>query len=238
MENHRLVTKGHVEVQDEGSQLLAHLCDVRPGWQVVDYCAGAGGKTLALAAAMAGKGQLYAFDVDGKRLERLKPRQKRAGAHNVQPHLLAGSEDKLVAALTGSCQRVFVDAPCSGTGAWRRQPGAAWRLSEAKLATYRKMQRKILDSASMLVAPGGRLIYATCSVLPAENEVQADAFLSGHEEFSLLPIREVWRETIGEPPPDVGDMLTLTPHRHGTDGFFAAVFERASTALDSPHSEP
>lgn len=238
LENHPLVKNGHVEVQDEGSQLLALLCGAKPGWQVVDYCAGAGGKTLALAAAMEGKGQLYAFDINGKRLGRLKPRQKRAGAHNVQPHILAGAADKLVAGLQAGCQRVLVDAPCSGSGAWRRQPGASWRLSEKDLARYQDMQQKILDSAAALVAPGGRLIYTTCSVLKGENEDQVTAFLARHDEFQLLPIRDVWEEALATAPPELGEMLHLTPLKHGTDGFFGAVLERSATTLDSAQPDP
>jgi 16S rRNA (cytosine967-C5)-methyltransferase len=238
MENHALVKNGHVEVQDEGSQVLALLCGARPGWQVVDYCAGAGGKTLALAAAMAGKGQLYAFDIDGKRLARLKPRQKRAGAHNVQPHILSGAVDKLAASLRGACQRVLVDAPCSGSGAWRRQPGAGWRLSEKKLAKYQDMQQKILHSAAALVAPGGRLIYTTCSVLKGENEEQVAAFLARHDDFILLPYSGVWEEALGTAPPGGGEMLNLTPLKNGTDGFFGAVLQRAATTLDSSHCDP
>jgi 16S rRNA (cytosine967-C5)-methyltransferase len=238
IENHPLMKNGHVEIQDEGSQLLAQICDVKPGWQVVDYCAGAGGKSLALAAMMAGKGQVYAFDNDGRRLARLKPRQKRAGAHNIQPHVLAAEEDGLISSLGGNCQRVLVDAPCSGSGTWRRHPGAAWRLSADALSDYQATQARILDAAAPLVAPGGRLIYATCSIFTGENEEQVDEFLARHGDFALVPIRGIWQQLIGAPPAGVDDVMKLTPYRHGTDGYFAAVLERCAPALDSPRSEP
>lgn len=210
---HRLYLQGHVEIQDEGSQAVADLCRPLPGEQVVDFCAGAGGKTLALAAGMDGKGQVYALDTDARRLARLKPRLDRARAHNIQIHALAGENDPWLGSLMGRADCVLVDAPCTGTGAWRRQPEARWQLREARLDDLTALQDRILDSAARLVKPGGRLIYATCSLLPEENELRIDGFLSRNPNFVQT------KEGDGKP----SSQLRLTPHRHGTDGFYAAV---------------
>jgi 16S rRNA (cytosine967-C5)-methyltransferase len=218
--------QGLVEVQDEGSQLAAQLADARPGLRVVDFCAGAGGKTLALAAAMGNRGHLVACDVSASRLERATQRLRRAGASIVQRVPLASARDKWVKRHPQSFDRVFVDAPCTGTGTWRRNPDAKWRLRPEDLAELAALQADILDSAQRLVKPGGRLIYVTCSLLREENERQIESFLARHGEFTLLPIGDVWRETIGGEPPAPGDMLRLTPARHGTDGFFVAVMTR------------
>ena len=223
---------GLIEVQDEGSQLVALLTDARPGMAVADFCAGAGGKTLALAAAMAGEGPLSALDTDQRRLDRAARRIKRAGARNVTRQRLVG-EDWL-AHRAGVFARVLVDAPCSGSGAWRRQPDARWRLSPEKLESYRETQAQILAQAATVVAGGGRLVYATCSLLPSENEAQVAAFLDAHPDFAVLPMDRIWAETISpmggpaapEPTPFSGPFLQLTPSRHGCDGFFAAAFER------------
>jgi 16S rRNA (cytosine967-C5)-methyltransferase len=228
----RAFESGLVEVQDEGSQLVAILTDARPGMAVADFCAGAGGKTLALAAAMAGEGPLSALDTDQRRLDRAVRRIKRAGARNVTRQRLVG-EDWL-AHRAGVFARVLVDAPCSGSGAWRRQPDARWRLSPEKLAGYRHTQARILAQAASVVAGGGRLVYATCSLLPSENEAQVAAFLDARPDFTVLPMDRVWAETMvplggpaaPEPAPFSGPFLQLTPARHGCDGFFAAVFER------------
>ncbi len=223
---------GLVEVQDEGSQLVALVTDAQPGMAVADFCAGAGGKTLALAAAMKGEGPLSALDTDQRRLDQAVRRIKRAGARNITRRRLAG-EDWL-AQRAGVFARVLVDAPCSGSGAWRRQPDARWRLSPEKLESYRQTQAQILAQAAAVVAGGGRLIYATCSLLPSENEAQVAAFLDARPDFAILPMDRVWAETIvplggpaaPEPTPFSGPFLQVTPARHGCDGFFAAVFER------------
>jgi 16S rRNA (cytosine967-C5)-methyltransferase len=218
--------KGFIEVQDEASQIAALLADARPGMRVADFCAGAGGKTLALAAAMKNRGHLVACDTSAKRLERATERLRRAGASIVQRVPLSSERDKWVKKHVAGFDRVFVDAPCSGTGTWRRNPDAKWRLRPKDLEELAALQAAILDSAQRLVKPGGRLIYATCSLLREEDEAQIENFLSAHAEFMLKPIGEVWRETIGGEPPHPGDMMRLTPARDGTDGFFVAVLER------------
>ena len=212
LRNHWLYLQGHVEVQDEGSQAIAALCAPAPGEQIVDFCAGAGGKALALASSMAGKGQIYALDNDAKRLARLKPRLDRARAHNIQMHALQGDADPWLASMAARIDCVLVDAPCTGSGAWRRQPEARWQLREDTLPRLQGLQDRILAQASRLVKPGGRLIYATCSLLAEENEERIAAFLAAHPDFSQLRSRT-----------DVSDdgSLRLTPLRHGTDGFFA-----------------
>jgi 16S rRNA (cytosine967-C5)-methyltransferase len=220
--------RGLIEVQDEGSQLAALLADARPGMRVVDFCAGAGGKTLALAAQMGNRGHLVACDIAEKRLERATQRLRRAGASIVQRQPLSSARDKWVKRHAQGFDRVFVDAPCTGTGTWRRNPDAKWRLRPEDLAELTALQAEILDSAARLAKPGGRVIYATCSLLREENEAQIELFLAGHGDFTLLPIGQVWQETIGGAPPAAGDMLRLTPARHGTDGFFVAVMGRAT----------
>jgi 16S rRNA (cytosine967-C5)-methyltransferase len=220
---------GLVEPQDEGSQLVALLVDAKPRMQVVDLCAGAGGKTLALAAEMQNRGQIYACDADARRLGRLAPRLERAGARNVQVHRLAGEGDALLAELAGKIDRVLLDVPCSGTGAWRRQPAARWRLTAADLERDRTLQAGMLERAAGLVKPGGRIVYATCSLLPSENERQVQAFLARHVEFTVLPVGGIWADAVGAALPDgCESYLRLTPHRQGTDGFFAAALQRTS----------
>lgn len=208
---------GLVEIQDEGSQLVALLADARPGLRVADLCAGAGGKTLALAMCMANRGYLLACDVSQARLEAAVRRLRRAGVSNVERHVLAPG-DKLVKRRAGSFDRVLVDAPCTGTGTWRRNPDARLRLTEGDLTELREKQSAILDAAARLVRSGGRLVYATCSLLPEENEIQVSAFLARHPDFFLRPP--------AAPLPYVGGFLMLSPLRHGTDGFFAAILER------------
>ena len=217
---------GLVEVQDEASQLAAILADAKPGMRVADFCAGAGGKTLALAASMQNRGHLVACDISGKRLERATERLRRAGASIVQRVPLSGARDKWVKRHAATFDRVFVDAPCTGTGTWRRNPDAKWRLKPKDVAELTALQSEILDSASRLVKPGGRLIYATCSLLKDENEDQIDGFLAGHPDFRLLPIARVWRESVGGDPPGRNKTLRLSPARNGTDGFFVSVMER------------
>jgi 16S rRNA (cytosine967-C5)-methyltransferase len=213
---------GLVEIQDEGSQLVAALTGARPGMRVADWCAGAGGKTLALAMMMQNRGQVLACDVSAARLEGAVRRLRRAGVHNAERHLVEPG-DKWAKRRAGSFDRVLVDAPCTGTGTWRRNPDARLRLTEADLAELLPKQAAILDQAAPLVRSGGRLVYATCSLLSEENEAQVTAFLARHPGFALVPLARAWP---GGAPPNTGDYLSLTPARHGTDGFFAAVLER------------
>jgi 16S rRNA (cytosine967-C5)-methyltransferase len=217
---------GLFDVQDEGSQIAALLAGARPGMRVVDFCAGAGGKTLALAAGMANRGKLVACDVSARRLERAARRLRRAGVGNVERRVLASERDKWVKRHAGSFDRVFVDVPCLGTGTWRRNPDAKWRSRPVDLAELIERQQQILRSAARLVRPGGRLVYATCSLLREEDEAQAEAFLADAPDFALFPAARAWEETIGGASPGGGDYLFLTPARHGTDGFFVALFER------------
>jgi 16S rRNA (cytosine967-C5)-methyltransferase len=216
---------GLIEVQDEGSQLVGLLADARPGMRVADFCAGAGGKTLAMAAQMKNKGKIVACDVLEGRIERAAVRFIRAGAHNIERKALSSERDQWVKRHAGTFDRVLVDAPCTGTGTWRRNPDAKWKLSPQDVEELTQLQRSILDSAWRLVKPGGRLIYATCSLLSEENEAQIAAFLAEHADFKLIPIAGIWAEAIGGDAP-AADTLSLTPAQHGTDGFFAAVMER------------
>ncbi|MGH6929423.1 MAG: RsmB/NOP family class I SAM-dependent RNA methyltransferase, partial [Dongiaceae bacterium] len=218
------------EVHDEGSQLAALLVDARPGLRVVDFCAGAGGKTLAMAAAMRNKGHIVACDVLRGRVDRAAVRLTRAGVHNVERRGLSTERDPWVKRHAQSFDRVLVDAPCSGVGTWRRNPDAKWRFGKDDLAAVIDLQHRILDSAARLVKPGGRLIYATCSLLPSENAGQVTAFLKDHPDFALRPIAEIWPETVGGASPTTGETLQLTPATHETDGFFVAVLERSAAA--------
>ena len=219
---------GFVEIQDEGSQLISLLTDAKAGNKTIDFCAGGGGKTLALAATMNDGGPLLACDTDKSRLEKLAHRLKRAGVSNVSQHHLTGLEDPWLQEHRASAERVLVDVPCSGSGAWRRAPASKWRLTANALKRYTVMQAVILYQASLLVKPGGRLIYATCSVLPEENEDQISEFLSRAEMFRAVPIEALWEKIIGGTCPSQGDHLALTPARTQTDGFFCAVLERLS----------
>jgi len=214
---------GLVEIQDEGSQIVAAMADARPGMRVCDYCAGAAGKTLALAMSMANRGQITACDVSHARLEAAIRRLRRAGVHNAERHLLE-SGDKWGKRHAGAFDRVLVDAPCTGTGTWRRNPDARLRLVEDDLRELLPKQAAILGAAARLVRIGGRLVYATCSVLPDENEAQVTDFLARQPGFALVPLPVAW--PLGGGPPCAGEMLSLTPAQHGTDGFFAAVLER------------
>jgi 16S rRNA (cytosine967-C5)-methyltransferase len=222
--------RGAVEVQDEGSQLLALLTDARRGQMVVDFCAGAGGKTLALGAAMRNTGRLYAFDVSAHRLENLKPRLARSKLSNVHPAAIAHERDERVKRLAGKIDRVIVDAPCSGLGTLRRNPDLKWRQSPQALAELVAKQAAILESAARLLKTGGRIVYATCSLLRAENEEIAAAFTASHPGYRRLSVRELLENAkIAQAAelcsPD-GDDLRLWPHRHGTDGFYAAAWEK------------
>lgn len=215
---------GWIEVQDEGSQLLCALVAPRRGEMVVDFCAGAGGKTLALGAAMRSTGRLYAFDVSDRRLAKLKPRLARSGLSNVHPVLIDSEHDAKIKRLAGKIDRVLVDAPCSGLGTLRRNPDLKWRQSPASVEELAPKQASILASAARLVKTGGRLVYATCSVLEAENEAIVSQFLADHPDFALVPAGQALAEQRIEL--EMGDYLSLWPHRHATDGFFAAVLER------------
>ena len=222
-------SKGEIEVQDEGSQLLALLTDAKRSEMVVDFCAGAGGKTLALGAAMRNTGRLYAFDTSGHRLAALKPRLARSGLSNVYPVQIAHERDDRIKRLAGKIDRVLVDAPCSGLGTLRRNPDLKWRQSPESVEELRVKQAAILASAARLLKPGGRLVYATCSLLEAENEAIAAAFTEAHaREFTPLPVAPLLEKAhVAQAETLVrGDFLRLWPHRHGTDGFFAAVWER------------
>jgi 16S rRNA (cytosine967-C5)-methyltransferase len=221
---HALFLDGLVEVQDEGSQLLAWLLAPRRGEMVADYCAGAGGKTLALAMLMRGTGRVYAMDVSARRLAALGPRAARAGVTDVHTIVLSGDNDPRTKRLAGKLDRVLVDAPCSGFGTLRRNPDLKWRHSAQAIVELAQKQLGILRAASRLVKPGGRLLYATCSILRAENEAIAEGFASAHPEFDALSCDELLAaQRIAL---QTGPELRLRPHRHGTDGFFAAAFER------------
>jgi len=222
---HALFSDGLVEVQDEGSQLLAWLLAPRRGEMIADYCAGAGGKTLAAAMLMRGTGRVYAMDISAKRLAALAPRAARAGITNVQT-LVLGEDDARARRLAGKLDRVLVDAPCSGFGTLRRNPDLKWRHPPEAIAELATKQRAILEAASRLVKPGGRLVYATCSILRDENDAVADAFGALHSEFKPLSAAGLLAAQRIEL--DTGERLRLWPHLHGTDGFFAAIFERAA----------
>ena len=221
---HALFLDGSLEVQDEGSQLLAYLLAPRRGEMVADFCAGAGGKTLALSMLMHGTGRVYAMDVSEKRLRELAPRAARAGISNVHPIVLSGEGDVRAKRLAGKIDRVLVDAPCSGFGTLRRNPDLKWRHGEGAVSELAAKQTRILKAAAKLLKPGGRLVYATCSILSEENEAVADRFAAEHPEFTALSCTELLAtQRIAL---DTGERLRLWPHRHGTDGFFAAAFER------------
>jgi 16S rRNA (cytosine967-C5)-methyltransferase len=223
--------RGAVEVQDEGSQLLALLLDAKRGEMVVDFCAGAGGKTLAIGATMRNTGRLYAFDTSAHRLDALKPRLARSKLSNVHPAAIAHERDERIKRLAGKIDRVIVDAPCSGLGTLRRNPDLKWRQSPQSVQEMSVKQGAILQSAARLLKPGGRLVYATCSLLPQENEAIAQAFSQANPEFSLLAVGELLGQLKLDNAANLCsggegglDYLRLWPHRHGTDGFFAATW--------------
>jgi 16S rRNA (cytosine967-C5)-methyltransferase len=219
--------EGLFELQDEGSQLLGLLVDAPPT-RVVDACAGAGGKTLQLAGQMRNRGELFALDVDARRLEELKRRARRAGVHNVRIRAIPPSGPEATAALTDlgeKADRVLVDAPCSGTGTFRRKPDGRYRLAEAMLAQHVERQRALLAQFAALVRPGGRLIYGTCSVLEEENEAVVAWFLERHPEFRAVPPADRLGPELGAKV-TTGDFLRLSPALHGTDGFFGAILLR------------
>ncbi len=225
--------RGDFEVQDEGSQLLALLLDAKRGEMVVDFCAGAGGKTLAIGAGMRSTGRLYAFDTSAHRLDALKPRLKRSGLSNVHPAAIAHERDDRVKRLAGKIDRVLVDAPCSGLGTLRRNPDLKWRQNMQAVEAMAVTQAAILQSAARLLKPGGRLVYATCSFLPQENEAVAQAFTDANNEFAPIEAGEILTHLKVEAAASLcsgGEngqkYLRLWPHRHATDGFFAAVWEK------------
>lgn len=220
--------KGWFEVQDEGSQIVADLAMPREGEQVLDYCAGGGGKTLALAAAMNNKGQVHAYDADRKRLAPIIERLKRAGTRNVQVHDSRAALD----AMAGRLDRVLVDAPCTGTGTWRRRPDTKWRLTEKNIEERLSQQQDALLQASSFVRPGGEMIYITCSLLPQENEHQVNAFVAANPAFEIVDAHEHWNRLYGtagaRPLSRDGRTLTLSPAATDTDGFFFCLMRRKS----------
>jgi 16S rRNA (cytosine967-C5)-methyltransferase len=220
---HELFEDGTIEVQDEGSQLLAKLVGAKRGEFVIDFCAGAGGKTLALAAMMASTGRLYAFDNNERRLDNLHPRLARSGASNVQTQRIEDESDKKLDKFFGKADRVLVDAPCSGLGTLKRNPDLKWRQSPASVKELMQIQKNILSAAAKLVKSGGRLIYATCSLLAEENEKIAEEFLAANAEWKVIPVSLRSDEPNSEKP-----FAQLLPHRDGCDGFFAAVFEKTN----------
>jgi len=223
---HALFLEGAIEIQDEGSQLLCQLLAPRRGEMVADFCAGAGGKTLALGALMRSSGRLYAFDISEKRLAGLKPRLARSGLSNVHPQWIASETDARLKRLAGKMDRVLVDAPCTGLGTLRRNPDLKWRQDESTLAERRAKQDTILAAAARLVKPGGVMLYATCSLLDEENAQVVQSFLAAHAQFALRPANAALAQQ--RIALDTGEYLRLAPHLHGTDGFFAALLERAA----------
>ncbi|MES2125797.1 MAG: RsmB/NOP family class I SAM-dependent RNA methyltransferase [Pseudomonadota bacterium] len=235
LQNLPLFKEGAIEVQDEGSQLLSQLVGAKRGEMVVDFCAGAGGKTLSLGAAMRNTGRLYAFDISEKRLAKLKPRLARSGLSNVHPVQIAHERDAKIKRLAGKIDRVLVDAPCSGLGTLRRNPDVKWRQKETAIAEMQEKQASILDGAARLLKGGGRLVYATCSMLNEENDFIVEQFLASHPDFELVPMHKVLAEQ--KIALDMGDYLKLLPHKHQTDGFFAAVLERKPMPKKAPKVE-
>ncbi len=222
----RAFTKGWVEIQDEGSQLIALACDARPGMQVLDYCAGSGGKTLALASAMRNKGRIVAMDTELSRLEKAKPRFRRAGVADiieVRP-LEDEKQRKWLKRQKQTFDVVLADVPCSGSGTWRRNPDLRWRNYGPDLTSLLQTQSEILERVAHTVKVGGRLVYATCSLFQSENEKQIEQFLLAHKDFTILPLNKNWPEHLKNPCH--GPFMRLTPLQHQTDGFFAAVLIR------------
>jgi 16S rRNA (cytosine967-C5)-methyltransferase len=231
LQNTAAFKAGMFEVQDEGSQLLAYLLAPKRGEMVVDFCAGAGGKTLAIGALMRSTGRLYALDTSERRLANLKPRQARSGLSNVHPVWIDSENDSKIKRLAGKIDRVLVDAPCSGMGTLRRNPDLKWRQTPAGVLELNQKQTNILASAARLLKPGGRLVYATCSLLPQENQGVAENFLAKHPEFEVVPAAEVLKPLFPKDQLPLGcsadnPWWQLWPHIHGTDGFFGAVFQK------------
>jgi len=213
-----LYNEGAFEIQDEAAQIASLLCAAKPGMRVLDFAAGAGGKSLALAAQMENHGEIVAHDITDARLKALAPRAERAGATIIRPTSETPS---------GAFDVVLIDSPCSGSGTWRRQPELRWRITPESLAALRALQDDMLEQGAAFVKPGGRLVYATCSILPSENEDRIAAFLARHTDFRELPAAEIWCETSGTPPPPGMDRFFKTsPRTTGTDGFFTAILQR------------
>jgi 16S rRNA (cytosine967-C5)-methyltransferase len=241
--NTKMLQHGTIEIQDEGSQLISLLCAAKPGAQVLDACAGGGGKTLVIAAQMQGKGRIVAMDNNTQRLQRGKPRYVRAGIHNVEVRSLEDEQHvKWLRRQKGNFDVVLVDAPCSSSGTWRRNPDLRWRRMGPDLQDIVVMQAQIVDRFAKCVKPGGKLVYATCSLLREENEDQINRFLAMHDDFELMPLAEAWKDA-GLPghAPASDDMMRLSPRQSGTDGFFAAVLKRkgvaAADVAESPEEE-
>ncbi|HSH53461.1 MAG TPA: RsmB/NOP family class I SAM-dependent RNA methyltransferase [Methylotenera sp.] len=229
---HVLFTEGKIEVQDEGSQLLAHLVAPKRGMMVADFCAGAGGKSLAIGALMRNTGRLYAFDVSEKRLHNLGQRLKRSGLSNLNAQVISSENDQKLKRLNGKFDRVLVDAPCSGLGTLRRNPDLKWRQTPQDVLELTQKQTAILTRAAKLTKAGGRLVYATCSLLSDENEQIAESFLAAHPDFKLVNANEILSQQ--QISLDTGKYLKLLPHLHNTDGFFAAVFEKTAATNEAP----
>jgi len=224
IQKHPLFLGGAIEVQEEGSQLLTLLLDVKRGHMVADFCAGAGGKTLALSALMKNTGRIYAFDISDRRLANMKQRLKRSGASNIAMQRISNENDLKIKRLRNKLDRVLVDAPCTGFGTLRRNPDLKWRQTEESLAELATKQASILEAASKLCKKGGYLVYATCSILNDENENIIATFLENNQHFKIIPQHIIMAKSgvdIGE-----GDFLKLNPHTHKTDGFFGALMER------------
>ncbi|MBK6618801.1 MAG: RsmB/NOP family class I SAM-dependent RNA methyltransferase [Nitrosomonas sp.] len=230
---HPLFLEGKIEVQDEGSQLLGYLLAPKRGEMVVDFCAGAGGKTLLLGALMHSHGRLYAFDISEKRLGNFKPRLKRSGLSNVYPQRIDSERDMKLKRLAGKIDRVLVDVPCSGLGTLRRNPDLKWRQTPDSISELKIKQESILNAAAKLLKSGGRLVYATCSLLPEENQQIIEQFLAAHPDFALLDCGHLLAQQ-QIPLINVGTFLQLSPLHHHTDGFFAAVIERTSDQNKAP----
>ena len=225
IQGHDMFIAGEIEIQDEGSQLLGYLLQPKRGEIVVDFCAGAGGKALMMGALMGSKGRIYAFDVSEKRLNRLKPRLKRSGLSNLFPRWISNENDIKVKRLVGKVDRVLVDAPCSGLGTLRRNPDIKLRQTPKSIEEAKRSQEAILASSARLLKPGGRLVYATCSFLPEENQEIIENFLAAHTKFTLLNCAELFMQQ--KIPLDTGMFLQLYPEEHNTDGFFAAALTLA-----------
>ena len=228
LQNSTAFLSGFIEVQDEGSQLISFLVDAKVGQKAVDFCAGSGGKTLALAASMKDGGPLIACDINSHRFNKMPKRLKRAGVSNVSRKLLNGLSDPWIEKLSSSANRVLLDAPCSGSGLWRRSPSTKWRLTPNELNSMVHKQSQILETGAKLVKPGGRLVYATCSIIRRENEEQIERFFDNHKNFEVFPIPQIWNMVLDANCPVVGPFINLTPAKHSTDGFFCAVMKRTA----------
>jgi len=216
---------GWFEMQDEGSQIVAALVDAKPGQKVIDFCAGAGGKTLAIAAHMQNKGRILAWDVNESRLNQIRRRIARAGADNIIVHPLESEHDSFLKRHLNSADWVLVDSPCSGSGTWRRNPDLKWRFNKADLLEVLALQKNILHNAARLVVSGGRVVYATCSLFEEENEKQAQEFLVEHPDFEVEQPAQMWNKLVTRGA-GLGSYLRLSPHKYGTDGFFAVIMKR------------